>query len=108
MDIYAESMPQVATYWPPKNNNGYGGTTYGAPVQLACRWQHGAALFRSPEGREEVAESVVYTAGAVEVGGKLLEGVSSADVPPITAAEIRQIARSPSLDGSEALHKAFV
>ena len=101
-------MPQAATYWPPGSNDGFGGRGVLAPVAIACRWQEDAQLFRTPEGREAVSRAVVYTSQPVALGGFLLLGESVADVLPAGAEEIRQVGISPSLDGSEALHKAWV
>lgn len=105
---YTESMPDTCTYWPPAGNDGYGGNGYGAPVSLACRWQNVAKLFRDPQGREVVSDAIVYTGGEVLNKGKLFQGVSVADTPPDEAVEIRQVDRSPSLDGSEVLTKAYL
>lgn len=108
MQPYVQSMPQIATYWPPGANDGFGGRAVGEPVVMSCRWQDDAQLFRTPEGREAVSRAVVYTAAPVLLGGFLLLGMHLSDVLPPGAEEIRQVGVSPSLDGAEALHKAWL
>lgn len=105
---YTRHMRQTATYWPPGVNDGYGGLTYGAPEARACRWQNKAVLFRDAQGREVMSESIVYVAEAVEMAGKLLLGVSTADEPPEAAKEIRQLDRSPDLRNARELHKVYL
>lgn len=105
---YTDSMPQCATYWPPGGNDGFGGRRAATPQRLACRWQNVQQLFRTPEGREAVSQAVVYVSAAVALGGRLLLGESGSLPPPPAALEVRQVDSSPSLDGTEVLHKAYL
>lgn len=105
---YTESMPQAATYWPPTGNDGYGGTGLGDPEARACRWQDHSELFRDAQGREVLSHAVVYVDAAVELGGFLYLGETEEATPPAGALEVRQVAASPSLDGSEVLNKAWL
>lgn len=93
---YTHNMPQTATYQPPVGQNGFGDPQFGAAVDVLCRWQDKADLFRDAQGREVVSSAVVYVAQVVEVGG-LLDG-----------REIRNVALSPSLDGVTQLVKAWL
>lgn len=108
MKPYARNMTQAATYWPPAGNDGFGGTTYGAPVPLKCRWQNKQVLFRDSEAREVMSEAIVYVSIPVENAGKLYRGVSTDDNPPRGAKEIRSVQESPDLRGTRVLIKAVL
>lgn len=105
---YTDDMPESATYWPPGQNDGFGGTSYGAPVVIACRWQNKATLFRDNEGREVTSEAVVYVDRALENKGKLHRGESISATPPAGSGEIRQTGESPDLDLQDTLHKVML
>lgn len=105
---YTQSMTQAATYWAPGSNDGFGGTTFAAPVSILCRWQDQATLFRDTQGREVVSDAVVYPDRALAVGGRIALG-SHEDANPVDSAkEIRQAFQSPSLSNTEVLHKVML
>ncbi len=106
---YAENMPNETTYWPPANNDGFGGLTYGSPILIACRWQDTQKMFRDMNGRETMSEAIVYPDRALAVLGRLIEGDATGNAtPPEGAKEIRQAGVSPSLDGDASLHKVWL
>lgn len=105
---YSENMPETLTYWAPGGNDGYGGVSYGNPTPVAGRWQDKRILFRDAQGREVVSEAVVYVDRELELAGRLLRGESADLNPPAAAKEIRDVGRSPSLDGEEELHKVIL
>jgi hypothetical protein len=105
---YTDNMPQCATYWAPGGNDGWGGITPAPPKAIACRWQDKAQMFRTPEGLEVVSQSIVYTSEDVKVGGHLLLGDTQARTPTLAARQVRQVDKSPSLDGDRVLHKAYL
>lgn len=107
---YTNNMRQTATYWPPGNNDGYGGITYSAPRSILTRWQDVAELFRDPEGNEVSSSAVVYVASPVSIKGYLYLGISIATDPQLVdgAREIRQAAISPDLTQTRALHKVWL
>lgn len=100
MTLYSDHMTQTASYAAPDGQNGFGDPQFLAAVDVACRWQDKADLFRDSQGREVVSSAVVYVASEVEVGGTLDIG----DGPR----EIRNIGKSPSLDGAETLVKVWL
>jgi len=108
MPGYTRNMTEDATYWPPGQNDGFGGVGYGSPVSLKVRWQDKSDLFRDSEGREVVSSAIVYTSQPVENTGKLLRAVSVSATPPTGALEIRNHGQSPSLDGSLQLNKVWL
>jgi hypothetical protein len=108
MALYRRHMKQGATYWPPGTNDGFGGTSYGSPTLIMCRWQDKAVLFRDNEGREVTSDAVVYVDTEVKSKGKLFLGVSQASNPVVGAKEIRAVQQSPSLKADETLIKVML
>lgn len=108
---YAYDMNQAAMYWAPGTNDGAGGVSYAAPVQIRCRWQNKNDLFRSVDGQERVSSAVVYPDRALKVQGFLLLGTSVTDSDPrriADAFEIKQVATSPDLDLVDELNKVWL
>lgn len=118
MVAVTRGLNQYATYWPPGSPDGEGGMEGVNPVVIRCRWQDVAVLFRNAQGEQLTSSSVVYVDRAVEVGGLLAEGDLSEDfasdgwLDPDTlygaARPVRGINRSPSVDATRVLHKAFL
>lgn len=105
------NMKQVATYWAPLANDGFGGMTFDSPITILCRWQNVAQLFRDTHGREVTSSSIVYPNQELEVRGYLALGDQTATPDPrslVDAEEIRQVGQSPSLDAVRVLYKAFI
>lgn len=105
---YARNMTETVTYWPPGETDAFGTPTLGAPVSLSARWQDQADLFRDADGREVTSAAVVYVDQPVMVRGQVFRGESVAATPPEGALEIRQVAITRSLGGSEQLTKAML
>jgi hypothetical protein len=107
---FARNMAQVATYWPPSDNDGFGGTGFDQPREIKCRWQDDAVLYRDALGREQVSQSIVYPAEPLALGGYLLLGASSASDPRSVegAREIRQQGQSPNLGQTMTLNKVYL
>ena len=110
MNPYTRNMEQDATYWPPGDADGFGGVSYGSPVEIKCRWQDKAELFRDAEGQELTSSAVAYVDRPLEVKGYLFEGTSAVADPLSVdgAREVRQLGKSPSLKGSRVLHKVWL
>ena len=103
-------MLQVATYWPPGEPDGFGGTAFGAPETVLVRWQDKAELFIDAEAREVASSAVIYPEKPLEVGGYLVLGNSSETDPQSVsdAKEIRQSGNSPNLRQTEKLNKVWL
>lgn len=67
---------QTAVYWGTPQIDGYGGFTYGTPVEIKCRWEEKAVIFDTQNGKalDFVSSAVVYTAEDLEIGGVLYLG----------------------------------
>lgn len=107
---YGRNMNQLATYWPPDGQDGFGMPRFSDPVPVYCRWQDKVELFRDAQGRETTSSAVVYPAQPLEIGGYLLLGKSEAEDPKKVpgAKEIRQKGASPGLRGRVTLHKVWL
>lgn len=120
MTLRSLDMVQVATYWPPGVNDGFGGLDFSAvePTLIYCRWQDTAKLFRDVQGREQVSDAIVYVSEEVAIRGWLALGDfvgtgagTAGDIDPVSVAgayEIRQISVSPSLSNDEELWKVYL
>ena len=103
-------MKQAATYWPPGEPDGFGGTGFGDPETVRVRWQDKAELFIDSEAREVASSAVVYPEKPLEVGGYLVLGESAETDPQSVgdAKEIRQSGNSPNLRQTEKLNKVWL
>ena len=100
-------MHQQATYWPPGQNDGFGGVTPGAPESLMVRWQDQADQFRDPQGNEFTSSSVVYVPKVLAINGQIMLGAHTGSPPP-AAREIRQQYSTVDLDGQVRLTKVVL
>jgi hypothetical protein len=111
MTAYTKNMRQTATYWPPEDNDGFGGRVLGYPRTIQCRWQDTTDLFRDAEGREAVGTAIVYPAEELQLRGYLALGDHTDVSDPkdlAEAYEVRRVQQSPSLAATEVLHKVFL
>lgn len=110
MPNYTRHMKQTATYWAPGSNDGFGGVSFSAPIQVSCRWQDKAELFRDAQSRELTSSTIVYPASPLERQGYLYLGISTEANPHNVdgTKEIRQIGSSPSLGNTETLNKVWL
>ncbi len=111
MAWFSRWLKQTATYWAPLSEGGVtADPTFVAPVAIACRWIEKDDKFISPEGRDEVSSSTVWTEVAVELKGYLLLGTSTVTDPVDVdgAFLIRRIRRVPNTDGSKTARKALL
>ena len=65
-------LNQTAVYWAPLANDGWGGKTYAAPVEVAVRWTDKQEKFISGSGEEEVSRTVILAETDFEIDGRML------------------------------------
>lgn len=106
----SRAMKQLATYWPPAANDGFGSTGHGAPESLMVRWQDKAELFQDAEGQEVTSSAVVYSPEPLELEGYLFLGSSVVADPRNVkgAKKIRQKGSSPNLRATQTLNKVWL
>jgi hypothetical protein len=107
---YARNMNDVATYWAPGVNDGFGNLDFSGvtPVAIACRWQDVSELARDAQGQEFTSQAIVYPDQELAVTGYLVRGDATLSSDPRAvpdAREIRNVGGSPSLSGDEVLFK---
>lgn len=106
-------MPTTVTYWSPRVNDGYGGGSYGAPVEALCRWEEVAEKFTTPDGEELVSSAIVWPDFIPETGGFLYRGELVTGIPAdpreqAGAYEIKKVQRTPELSGPLEEVKAYL
>lgn len=104
-------LRQQATYWPATGSDGFGGSTFGAPVLIRCRWQSGLSLMRTAPGQFEIGSSIVYVDRPVSPKGYLALGNFTAQANPKSVANACQISArfaSPSLSADQTFYKTVV
>lgn len=78
---------EVAVYWGNPQNDGYGGWTFDAPVEIPCRWENKSENMFGPDGREFTCNSSVLLTQDVDLEGYLWRG-SLADLQAIPDVKI--------------------
>jgi len=68
---------QTAVYWGAPVNNGYGGYTYVAPVEIAVRWEDSTKVIATSKGIEYVSRAEVIVNQDVDEEGYLYLGTLS-------------------------------
>ena len=100
---------QTCVYWGSPTNDGWGGRTYGDPVELSCRWEDKQEKFVNAQGEEHISRSIVYLGQDVVVNGYLYLGtltdLSSAqegDPEAVTGAYLIQaFGKIPNIKGTD-------
>ena len=65
---------QTAVYWSNPVADGYGGFTFGTPVEIPCRWDETTALVMDARGQEIVSRATILVTQDLEVDGVLWLG----------------------------------
>jgi hypothetical protein len=107
---------QTAVYWGTPTEDNYGGKTFAAPVEIACRWVDKSEIIASTTGQELVSRAMVHVLQDLDEQGYLylgtladLSATEEANPKIVTGAfEIKQFHKVPSLDGSVYVRKAYL
>lgn len=113
LPAYTRSLNQTAIYWSPGIGDGFGSVVYGPAVEIICRWQDVAVLFRSSDGEEKTSSAVVYVDRVLQIKGMIVLGsltdeLAYSDPIAAEAREIRQVGVSPSLRADKQLNKVYL
>jgi len=89
---------QTAVYWGTPTNDGYGGYTYSAPVEIAVRWEDSTKVITTSKGVEYTSRAEVIVNQDVDEEGYLylgtLSGLTDAQkANPQLVGEARKIMR---------------
>ncbi len=107
---------QTAVYWAPTGRNYAGLTTFGTPVEIACRWEERNEIYISSNAQEERSSAVVYPESQVVNEGLLFLGTlndlssgQEADPRSITGIqEIKAVQNSINVKATETVYKVWV
>lgn len=85
----AGAYKQDATYWGSPVSNGLGGYSFAAPKALKVRWEQKHEQYNNDMGDTKVSSAVVFLQQAVDTGGYLFLGKSTATDPTNVAGAFR-------------------
>ena len=107
---FSDKMNQKIIYWGNPFQDGWGGHTYDAPVELDARWEDKAEQIITYLGEETVSKSIIYLINYIVPGGYIYLGEeteldSDHDNPEniSDAYKILKICKIPSINASENL-----
>lgn len=75
--LLQKMLKQTLVYWPPAGNDGFGGKTFGEPVEIRCRWLYVNELFVGPQKKEIMSQAKAFPdnqAVRMELAGMAMEG----------------------------------
>jgi hypothetical protein len=72
--LLARNCKQRAVYWGSPVEDGQGGKTFAAPVEIACRWEEMNQIVSDAKGSELTSRAVVYVLQDVDEEGFLYLG----------------------------------
>lgn len=109
-------LKQKAVYWGSPVSDGYGGHTWGSPVEIDCRWEDVTKVVQTRDGEEVVSVAQVFVDRDVVKGGVLWLGrladlTSSQQSDPATvsgAYVIKRVEKLPEIDGNGFLRKVLL
>jgi hypothetical protein len=110
------NLNQTLVYWGNPQNDGEGGYTFDAPVEIRGRCEFRTEIVRSGLNEEHVSRARIYLERTVDEGGYLYmgtlddPGIGDSMHPNSTEDSMRILSQDkiPRLKGSGYLHKAFV
>ena len=74
MSWVTKNLWQDLVYWGAPSNDGLGGITFTAPINIKGRWEDVQKKFIDSNGHEIVSSSIVYLGQDVDIGGWLFRG----------------------------------
>jgi len=105
---YQSLRTEKATYWAPSSANGFGGTSFAAPVPLFVRWQDKRERLTTEDGKDFVSNAVIYCDAELSKNGWLLRGDSTEAQPPGEGYKIEMTHRSQNPSGTIVVHKVVL
>ena len=108
MGFHTRNFYQDATYWTAGAKDLYGNPTWSSPVTVKCRWEDKQVKTIDFQGNEIISNSIVYLDVDLTLGDYLYNGISTDSSPPISAKEVRNFSKIPSLKGNAYQHKVIL
>lgn len=77
--MITKNLRQTCVYWGNPVEDGYGGVSYDAPVEISCRWEDRQQIIGTITGNQIVgfqnmSRAIVYVSQDVDVDGWLMLG----------------------------------
>lgn len=106
---FERNLRQTATFWAKTGTTTSGGSTFGAPQQLACRWEDIQEKIIDKYGQEVISKARVFFASSIDLEGYLLQGISNAADPrTVGGTEIRNVKSVPDLRAIKTMYVAML
>jgi hypothetical protein len=112
------SCKQVAVYWGNPQDDGFGGRTFDAPVEIYVRWDDREQLLTVDEGEKVISRAILFLSQDLNVNGLIYKGGMTdftaeqlADPQSISSniCLVKRMERYPSLIGlDDIIYKAFL
>ncbi len=105
---------QTAIYWSNPVDDGYGGLTFDAPVEIKCRWEDTAELITTADSEQYVTKAQILVTQDLDINGFLklgsLESSTNSNPKEETdACRIRRFDKVPMIRSTtQFVRKAFV
>jgi len=115
--MITQNCPQICVYWGNPQNDGRGGFTFDAPVELACRWEGITQIVADKFGNEITSRALVFVLQDVDEEGMLylgtLDDLDSVDKENPKQVEgayiIKRFQKTPALGSTSVfLRKAYL
>ena len=107
---YTRMHRHTVTHWPKGTPDGYGGYSYGAPVQITARWQDGRSLHWAIGQTGDQINALAYSTTAIKVDDFLYLGTSTSTDPTTVddANIVKDVYAGSALDGVRRLYRAVM
>lgn len=111
---FTQNLKHDVTHWPVTGTDGFGGFTFGTPVEIKGRWEGKAELFKNADNEEVVSQVVAYFNVDLDIGDFLALGLHAAVADPTTlsgssrAYRIQQFGKTTDLRNLMAVRKVFL
>jgi hypothetical protein len=73
-DILKRTYTQTAVYWGNPKEDGFGGKTFDAPIEIKCRWEERQQVLTDAKGNIEGSRASVYILQDLDQQGFLYLG----------------------------------
>lgn len=100
MNFVTRNLFEDITVWVAGTTDIYGNPTWSSPSTIKGRWEDKQVKAVDARGDEIISQAVVYVDTDVALGDYIYQGVSTATSPPVSAKEVRNFSKIPSLKGN--------
>ncbi len=110
------NLNQTAVYWASPATDGYGGFTWGTPIEIECRWVNKNVLVQKQNGDQLISQAMVQVNQDLDEQGMLYLGVlddltTAQKADPMTvigAYAIQAFGKTPTMKADKFFRKAVL